>query len=151
MCVPTWDLRVMLPTLRRLVSFIWLKLRRLICLSFLLWVILNPPSPHIPSLSVAPAMTHLAYIRIYLTPKNKKRIMWTATNKTFSYSDMSGSCFPASGVSLMQPIWESLSSHRFMPNWATASWVYISKPGLSPKSSSTFSPRSTLCIFIIFL
>lgn len=39
-------------------------------------------------------MTHLAYIRIYLTPKNKKRIIWADTNKTFSYSDMSCSCFP---------------------------------------------------------
>ena len=86
---------VMLLTFKRLVSLIWPKLRRLICLSFLL-----DPS-HIPSLSVFPSMTHLAYIRIYLTPKNKKRIIWTATNKTFSYSDTSGSCFPASGVSLM--------------------------------------------------
>lgn len=97
-------------------SPIWLKLRRLICLSCLLWIILNPS--YIPSLSVAPAMTHLAYIRIYLTPKNKKRIMWTATNKTFSYSDTSGSCFPASGVPLMQPIGVSLSSHRLIPNRA---------------------------------
>lgn len=72
-----------------------MKLRRLICLSFLLWIIVSPP-PTFPH-CLSPTMTHLAYVRIYLTPKNKKRIIRTTTNKTLSYPDMSGSCFPASG------------------------------------------------------
>lgn len=104
----TWDLRVIcdVPDTQKvrllyLVEVETFNLRVLCALSFL-----NPS--HIPSLSVAPTMTHLAYIRIYLTPKNKKRIIWTTTNKTLSYSDVPCSCFPASGVSLMLPIWESI-------------------------------------------
>lgn len=48
-------------------SFIWLKLRGIIC-----WFSSYSPSSHIPSLSIAPTVTRLAYIRIYRTPKNKK-------------------------------------------------------------------------------
>lgn len=102
-----------------LVSFIWLKLRRLICLSPLFRSFSTPPA--FIHCTVAPTMTHLAYLRIYLTPKNKKRIIWTAINKTFSYSDMSCSCFPAPGSPLMLPIWECLSGNCLMPNWAKAS------------------------------
>lgn len=87
---PTWVLQVICDVPDIQVSFIWLKLRRLICLSFLLWVTLNPS--HIPSLSLTPTVAHLAYIRIYRTPKNKKSIIWADTNKTFGYSDMSCSC-----------------------------------------------------------
>lgn len=91
----TWDMRVIcdVPDIQKVTIFYLVKaeafnLRVLSALS-----ILNPS--HIPSLSVAPTMTHLAYIRIYLTPKNKKRIIWTAANKTSSYSNMPCSCFPS--------------------------------------------------------
>lgn len=74
---PTWDLWVICYNIFYLAEVETYNL---------LGVFLN--RSHIPSLSIAPTMTHLAYIRIYVTPKNKKRIISTAANKSFSYSDM---------------------------------------------------------------
>lgn len=73
-----------------------MKLRGLIFLCLRPCLSYCQPPPTFPH-CLSPTMTHLAYVRIYLTPKNKKRIIWTATNKTLSYPDMLGSCFPASG------------------------------------------------------
>lgn len=82
----------------------------------------------IPSLSVAPTMTHLAYVRIYLTPKNK-RIIWTDTNKTSSDSDTPCSCFPAFGVLWCHPSGSQLNDKWTLRKFETlkTAWQPLKK------------------------
>lgn len=92
-------------------------------LIFLLLLSVTSSPSHIPSLSVALFMNHLAYIRIYPlwdeTPKNKKRIKWTAKIKPAAIQICQAS---VSEFSLMQPIWKSPCSRVLMSNWSTATF-----------------------------